>query len=79
MLVEGETRGELTAVTQEDPFLLGRIHLPKVTAPEDEMELAALVRTAKDYFDAYARASQQGQPGDDCVHPGWMTPSRLLT
>lgn len=59
MLVEGETRGELTAVTQEDPFLLGRIHLPKVTAPADEMELAALVRTAKDYFDAYARASQR--------------------
>ena len=59
VLVEGETRGELTAVTQEDPFLLGRIHLPKVTAPEDEMELAALVRTAKDYFDAYARASQR--------------------
>ena len=59
VLVEGETRGELTAVTQEDPFLLGRIHLPKVTEPEDEMELAALVRTAKDYFDAYARASQR--------------------
>lgn len=59
VLVEGETRGELTAVTQEDPFLLGRIHLPKVTAPADEMELAALVRTAKDYFDAYARASQR--------------------
>ena len=59
VLVEGETRGELTTVTQEDPFLLGRIHLPKVTAPADEMELAALVRTAKDYFDAYARASQR--------------------
>ena len=59
VLVEGETRGELTTVTQEDPFLLGRIHLPKVTEPEDEMELAALVRTAKDYFDAYARASQR--------------------
>ena len=59
VLVEGETRGELTAVTQEEPFLLGRIHLPKVTEPEDEMELAALVRTAKDYFDAYARASQR--------------------
>ena len=59
VLVEGETRGELTTVTQEEPFLLGRIHLPKVTAPEDEMELAALVRTAKDYFDAYARASQR--------------------
>ena len=59
VLVEGETRGELTTVTQEDPFLLGRIHLPKVTALADEMELAALVRTAKDYFDAYARASQR--------------------
>ena len=79
VLVEGETRGELTAVTQEDPFLLGRIHLPKVTEPEDEMELAALVRQhthgqillfSGGLFGCLRPREPAGQPGDDCVHPG---------
>lgn len=59
VLVEGEYRGELMALTQEDPFLLGRIRLPKAEEAEDELEMTALARTAKKYFAEYAEDGQR--------------------
>lgn len=59
VLVEGEYRGELMALTQEDPFLLGRIRLPKAEEAEDEVEMTALARTAKKYFAEYAEDGQR--------------------
>lgn len=59
VLVEGECRGELVSLTQEEPFMLGRIRLPKVEEAEDETEMTALVRTAKKYFEEYAGNGQR--------------------
>ncbi len=57
VLVEGERRGVLQSITQEEPYLLGSIRPDDGKITGDEMELQALVRTAKDYFETFAKAS----------------------
>ncbi|MGN0794091.1 MAG: endopeptidase La [Aristaeellaceae bacterium] len=59
VLVEGEKRAELTSITQEEPYLIGRIRLLEDTCSASETELQALVRATKDYFEEYGRASQR--------------------
>lgn len=60
VLVEGESRGELVSINQEDPYFEGVIHVvtDEVKAA-DENEMAALVRTTLDFFEEYARISQR--------------------
>lgn len=58
VLVEGNHRAVLRAVTQEDPFWMAEVEVP----PEentDTPETEALVRTTHDLFDEYARASMR--------------------
>ncbi len=57
VLVEGERRGVLQSITQEEPYLQGNVRPDEGKATGDEMELQALVRTAKEYFETFAKAS----------------------
>ena len=59
VLVEGEKRGTLVSVTQEEPYLEGVIRLLDDVAPKDTTELEALVRVTQEAFEEYARASQR--------------------
>ena len=62
VLVEGEQRGKLVTVTQEEPYLQGEIRLMEDVLPKDETELQALVRVTHEVFEEYARASQRVSP-----------------
>ncbi len=59
VLVEGEQRGELRAITQEEPCLLGDIRPVEDASIGENVELQALVRATQDYFEEYAKASQR--------------------
>ena len=59
VLVEGERRGMLTSVTQEEPFLEGVIRPLEDVLPKNRTELEALVRVTQEAFEEYARASQR--------------------
>ena len=59
VLVEGEQRGLLTSITQEEPYLEGVIRPMSDELPEDTTELEALVRVTQEAFEEYARASQR--------------------
>ena len=58
VLVEGECRGTVQSVTQEEPYMVGVI-APVEEACESGVEMQALVRVAQEYFENYARASQR--------------------
>lgn len=59
VLVEGLRRATLETITQEEPYLLGKVR-PEPERPEEEsIEMQALVRTTQDFFAAYAAASQR--------------------
>lgn len=62
VLVEGDSRGELIALKQMEPYMIGRIHLPKVEKPDDDMKTEATVRATHDIFDEYAQLSQRVSP-----------------
>ena len=59
VLVEGVTRGRLMSIMQEEPYLEGGVRLMPDESTAQELELQALVRTVKDYFEEYGRASQR--------------------
>ena len=59
VLVEGERRAELTSITQEEPYLMGTLRLLEDTCTASDVELQALVRATKDYFEEFGRASQR--------------------
>ena len=59
VLVEGEQRGTLLSITQEEPYLEGVIRPMHDLLPEDTTELEALVRVTQEAFEEYARASQR--------------------
>ena len=56
VLVEGQARAVLRAVTQEEPYWLSQVEVPPQDARETP-EIEALVRTTQELFDEYARAS----------------------
>ena len=58
VLVEGEKRGVLESITQEEPYLAGTVKIPKEKS-DDTMELQALARVTQDYFVNFAKASQR--------------------
>ena len=58
VLVEGEKRGVLESITQEEPYLAGTVKIPKEKS-DDSMELQALARVTQDYFVNFAKASQR--------------------
>ncbi len=62
VLVEGEKRAELVAITQEEPYLMGDIHPMDESCVASETELTALVRATKEYFEEYGRTSQKVMP-----------------
>ena len=59
VLVEGEKRAELLAITEEEPYLLGSIRPIPDECAASELELTALVRATKEYFEEYGRLSQR--------------------
>ena len=58
VLVEGETRGILEEVLENDPCMTGRIRVCK-DRPARSMEVRALMRTTQDVFEDFARTSQR--------------------
>ncbi len=56
VLAEGESRGALRTLTQEDPFWQAQVAVFAETSP-DTPEIAALTRTAQELFEQYASAS----------------------
>lgn len=58
VLVEGQNRALLQAITQEDPCWMADVAVPSQEIP-DSPETQALVRTTHELFDEYARASMR--------------------
>ncbi len=58
VLVEGECRGELTLILQEEPYLKGSVRKVEEEA-KDEPEMQALIRATHDFFEDYAKTSQR--------------------
>ena len=59
VLVEGEHRATLERLTQEDPCFMGDVRPMTETCSADEVEVTALVRAVKDFFEEYGQASQR--------------------
>ncbi len=59
VLVEGERRAVLERMTQEDPCFMGDVRPVEDTCTADDIEVAALVRAVKDFFEEYGQASQR--------------------
>ncbi|MDR0898231.1 MAG: endopeptidase La [Oscillospiraceae bacterium] len=57
VLVEGDERGRLVRILEEEPCLLGEIEPMPNVSDSNEMELAALVRATQALFEQYAKAS----------------------
>ena len=57
VLVEGEKRGILQSITQEEPYLRGNIKPDEGKIDGEEVELQALVRATQDFFETYAKTS----------------------
>ena len=58
VLVEGEQRAFLRAITQEDPYWIADVEVPVQELP-DTPETEAMVRSTHDLFEEYARASMR--------------------
>ena len=58
VLVEGEQRAFLRAITQEDPYWIADVEIPVQELP-DTPETEAMVRATHDLFEEYARASMR--------------------
>ena len=58
VLVEGEQRAFLRAITQEDPYWIADVEVPTQELP-DTPETEAMVRSTHDLFEEYARASMR--------------------
>ena len=58
VLVEGEQRAFLRAITQEDPYWIADVEVPTQELP-DTPETEAMVRATHDLFEEYARASMR--------------------
>ena len=59
VLVEGEKRGVLDSVTQEEPYMQGCIQPVEDVPAEGNVEMQALVRATQDYFEEFAKVSQR--------------------
>ena len=58
VLVEGEQRAFLRAITQEEPYWIADVEIPVQELP-DTPETEAMVRATHDLFEEYARASMR--------------------
>ena len=58
VLVEGEQRAFLRAITQEEPYWVANVEVPSQVLP-DTPETEATVRATHDLFEEYARASMR--------------------
>jgi len=62
VLVEGEKRGVLQSITQEEPYLQGTIRPDECKFDGDEVEMQALVRATQEFFETYAKTSLRVSP-----------------
>ena len=58
VLVEGDKRARLLAITREDPYWEADLETPEEETPSSD-EIEAMVRTTHELFDEYARASMR--------------------
>ncbi|MBR3763854.1 MAG: endopeptidase La [Clostridia bacterium] len=59
VLVEGEKRAAIEKMVQDDPCFMADIRQVEDTCTMDEIELLALVRSVKEFFEEYGQASQR--------------------
>ena len=59
VLVEGERRATLTAIIQEEPFLLADVRPVRQAVARMTDEMKALVRTTHEYFEEYSKSSMR--------------------
>ncbi|MBQ8537223.1 MAG: endopeptidase La, partial [Clostridia bacterium] len=59
VLVEGIQRAMLETVWEEEPFISADVRPISMTQPADTMEMNALVRTTRQFFEEFARASMR--------------------
>lgn len=59
VLVEGEMRGTLKKIDQQEPCLIGTIMPAEQRADASNVEMQALMRATQDFFDEYAQASMR--------------------
>ena len=59
VLVEGQTRGVIEALEQEEPYMSGRIRLMEDDDGEGDPEMQALMRATQEFFEQFAGASQR--------------------
>ena len=59
VLVEGEARGTLKRIEQQEPFLIGTVAPAERRADASTVEMQALMRATQDFFDEYAQASMR--------------------
>lgn len=59
VLVEGKARACIECINEEEPFMLASVRLLVDESNLETLEMKALVRTAKRYFEDYVRASMR--------------------
>ena len=59
VLVEGEKRAVLDTITQEEPYMHGAVIPADDKVDASSVEMQALVRATQDFFESFAKASQQ--------------------
>ncbi len=59
VLVEGEARGTLKRIEQQEPFLIGTVAPAERRVDASSVEMQALMRATQDFFDEYAQASMR--------------------
>ena len=59
VLVEGEKRAVLDTITQEEPYIHGAVIPAEDSVDASSVEVQALVRATQDFFESFAKASQQ--------------------
>lgn len=62
VLVEGKSRGIISAVIEEEPFMKADIEIVEQETDPDDLELQALVRTTHDMFETYFKSSARVTP-----------------
>ena len=59
VLVEGVERAAIEKVIEEEPFMLATVRVLKDTSDMTSLEMQALCRTTKQYFEDYSKASMR--------------------
>jgi ATP-dependent Lon protease len=78
VLVEGEDRGKLLQITENEPFLVSQVEIIEDAKYEDDKQCEALMRSVKKSFKEYLKISNGGTSDtlftlDDIDEPGYLS------